>query len=288
MVHGMAVPDVAACLNCGAEMRGAYCASCGQKAPHTDLTLREFLHETTEELSHLDGKVPRTLKTLLTKPGLLTVDFLAGRRARWLPPLRVYLICSLAFFVSKPIVEAVTHRSTREVARISLGGSRTGELTAEERRAIEAGLPGRIFGADRLVRASRDQKRLNRAIDSSFPKAMFVLLPLFALLTNIAWRRRMPRYPAHIYLALHLHAAWFVVLAAGTVLMGVLASTAAAQAIGIVTPAYIAAYTYIAMRRVFGESRIRTLLKAAAIAPFYAVSLGATALALLGYAIFTM
>src|SRR5436190_16331864 len=109
------------CLNCSAELHGPYCATCGQRVPHRDLALREFLHETMEELSHWDGKVPRTLKALFLQPGRLTVDFLAGRRARWLAPLRVYLICSVAFFVSKPIVEAVTHRSAREVARISFG-----------------------------------------------------------------------------------------------------------------------------------------------------------------------
>jgi hypothetical protein len=68
------------CLNCGATMGGPYCASCGQKQPHPDLTLRELVHEATEELAHWDGKVPATLKTLFLKLGQLTMDFLAGRR----------------------------------------------------------------------------------------------------------------------------------------------------------------------------------------------------------------
>jgi hypothetical protein len=67
----------------------------------------------------------------------------------------------------------------------------THELTHWEGK----GLPARIFGVERLERAAANSAQLNRAIKSAFPKAMFVLLPLFALLTDVAWRRKMPRYP---------------------------------------------------------------------------------------------
>jgi len=50
------------CLNCGAPLVGPYCSACGQKDPKPDVTLREFVHDTTHELTELDGKVPRTLK----------------------------------------------------------------------------------------------------------------------------------------------------------------------------------------------------------------------------------
>lgn len=96
----MSAPN--ACLNCGAQLTGEYCGSCGQRkvVGQGDLTLREFLEDTTQELAHWEGKVPQSLKTLFLKPGQLTLDFLAGRRARWLPSLRIYLICSVAYFLS--------------------------------------------------------------------------------------------------------------------------------------------------------------------------------------------
>jgi hypothetical protein len=65
----MAGSTSAVCLNCGAALSGAYCARCGQKSTQPDLTLGGFLHETTHELTHWDGKIPATLKTLLLKPG---------------------------------------------------------------------------------------------------------------------------------------------------------------------------------------------------------------------------
>jgi hypothetical protein len=79
--------DAETCRNCQAQLSGRYCASCGQKQVSADPSLGELLSETAEELTHLEGKVPRTLAVLLFQPGCLTSNTLAGRRARWPPPL---------------------------------------------------------------------------------------------------------------------------------------------------------------------------------------------------------
>ena len=217
------------CLNCGCLLTGQYCAGCGQKRRDPDPTLREFLRETTQELSNWDGKIPSTLRTLFFSPGRLTLDVLAGRRARWLTPLRVYLICSIAFFASKPLAQSISHRTGREVAKITItnpDGSTA--LTPEMLEAVENGLPARIFGRDRLVRAALKNTELNREIDNVLPKGMFILLPVFALLTMAAWRRRLPHYPAHLYLALHMHSAWFGALAILTIVQAFLQAEIAA------------------------------------------------------------
>jgi hypothetical protein len=283
-----AVP-ITTCLNCDAELVGPYCARCGQKRPLIDLSLREFLHETTQEVTHWEGKVPATLKTLFTKPGLLTLDFLEGRRARWLPPLRLYLICSVAYFLSGPIVEAISHRSAREVAKITLtnpDGSTT--LTPEGRAQIEQSLPGRLFGRERLERAVANSDKLNRAIETAYPKAMVVLLPLFAFLTRLAWRRKMPHYAAHLYPALHLHSAWFGILAVATLFIPFIESQTVLSTVGFVILAYIVAHSLIALRRVFGDSWGRTIAKAAAVGVAYGICLFAVSLLLLMYALWTI
>jgi Protein of unknown function (DUF3667) len=74
------------------------------------------------------------------------VDYFAGRRARWLSPLRVYLICSIAYFASMPVIEAITHRSPRLMMEVTLTNDQGGTtLTPEERARLAAGLPGRVF-----------------------------------------------------------------------------------------------------------------------------------------------
>jgi len=278
-----------ACLNCGAPITGSYCANCGQARVHTDPTLHEFLHEATHELVHWEGKIPHTLRALFVQPGRLTLDFLAGRRARWLPPLRLYLICSVAFFLSGPLVEGITHRPPRHIAQFSLRGDKSsGALTPAERTALADGLPARVFGIDRLERAAADNTKLDRTIDSVFPKAMFVLLPMFALLTRVVWRLAAWRYPAHLYLALHLHAAWFGTFAVAKVAGAFTSSETLAVAIGFVAFAYTVWYTLLGLRRVFGDAWIKTVAKAGLVVALYALCFLPTGLLLLAYAIWKM
>src|SRR3954471_20435869 len=87
------------CRNCGVPLQGQYCHACGQKAAHLDVSLRELVQEAIHEFAHLDdSKIVQTLKLLLFKPGELTAEFLRGRRSRYVPPIRLYLVCSLLFF----------------------------------------------------------------------------------------------------------------------------------------------------------------------------------------------
>lgn len=254
------------------------------------LTLGAFLKETTEELTHWDGKVPATLRTLFLRPGALTIDFLAGRRARWLSPLRVYLICSVALFAGRALIDEVGLRPTREMAGVSFKreDGRTGPLTPEERQEIAKGLPARIFGVEQFERALTDPRPLNRAFESTLPRAMFILLPVFALLTNLAWRKAQPRYPAHLYVALHIHAAIFGAFLIFSLLVGVTRPDWIAAAIGLAFMGYVAWYGLTALRRVFGDSWPRTIAKAAAVGAVYFVFFSTVGMLLLAYAVSRM
>ena len=70
------------CLNCGAELAGRWCSKCGQKEVDPRPTVHELAHEALHEIAHVDGKLVRTIRLLLTKPGKLTREFLEGKRAR--------------------------------------------------------------------------------------------------------------------------------------------------------------------------------------------------------------
>ncbi|MGQ0642819.1 MAG: DUF3667 domain-containing protein [Gemmatimonadaceae bacterium] len=276
----------ASCLNCDAPLSGPYCASCGQKQGPNAPTLREFLHETTAELTDLEGRVPRTLLTLLREPGRLTQDFLAGRRSRWLPPLRLYLICSIAYFLASALGEAITHRSERIFAQFTVRDqSGRVSLTPEGRQQVSQLLPARFFGVERLERALVNNASFTRTIESALPKAMFLLLPLFAAMTRVAWRRTGRTYPAHLYLALHLHAAWFAVITVTTILTTFVSSTAVLTAAGGLALAYIVWYSLVALRRAFGDPWHKTVIKVAVVGALYAASLNAASVAILSYAI---
>lgn len=93
------IAEAPRCLNCGAPLTGKYCAACGQRDdPHVH-HIGHFLHEAFEGLTHADSRLWRTLWPLLARPGFLTREFFAGRRQRYLPPFRLYIVVSLLFFI---------------------------------------------------------------------------------------------------------------------------------------------------------------------------------------------
>lgn len=71
-----ATDAVAVCASCQQPLSGRYCSHCGEKSldPH-DLTIRHFItHTVGREIVHVDGKTWRTLRSLLFRPGRLTLE----------------------------------------------------------------------------------------------------------------------------------------------------------------------------------------------------------------------
>lgn len=87
------------CLNCGARLSGQYCGTCGQRSVSRLISIWQLLAEAFGDLFELDSRLWRTLRPLLIRPGQLTRDYLLGRRARYMPPFRMYLVLSVIFFV---------------------------------------------------------------------------------------------------------------------------------------------------------------------------------------------
>ncbi len=93
------LPDNDDCLNCGTRLRGQYCGYCGQRATSRLISLWELTRDAFGDLFELDSRLWRTLTPLLVRPGQLTRDYLEGRRARYMPPFRMYLVLSVIFFI---------------------------------------------------------------------------------------------------------------------------------------------------------------------------------------------
>lgn len=61
-------------------------------------TVGEFVREFLQDQMALEGKLLRTLRVLVGKPGQLTLDYIDGRRQRYIRPLRLYLTLSVVYF----------------------------------------------------------------------------------------------------------------------------------------------------------------------------------------------
>ncbi len=252
------------CLNCGSAQVGAYCAKCGQKAGHLNPTIRELLHDVWHEVLHIDGKLLVTARVLLSRPGFLTCEYFAGRRAQYVPPLRLYLIFSLIYFGAMQLVPT----GAADRSRFNVTFRPSANATPAD---FQAGLESRGFKSQEEARAA-----INQALAHYIPHAFFILVPFFALLVWLVTRRSGLNYPQHLYFALHVHAAAFAISAISQAAWFVPNAAAAdwLRAIGVF---WMGLYVVIALKRVYRTSVVGALWRMAVIGPIYMTVILATA-----------
>src|SRR2546423_10674515 len=91
-------PALTHCENCGAELQGHWCSQCGQPAIEYRRSFRYVVADLLNEFLNWDSKFFTTIALLIFKPWRLTNEFLAGKRVRYVNPLRLYLLASILFF----------------------------------------------------------------------------------------------------------------------------------------------------------------------------------------------
>jgi hypothetical protein len=278
---GFCVIAAATCPNCGAGLAGRYCSNCGQAADVHVPSTRELIHEVLEGLTHSDSRIWSTLKYLLVSPGKLTLEFVAGRRAAYLPPFRLYLILSVAFF----LIASFSH-SQVEVIRVGDGNLHRTQESDCTNGSIDFGWlakhpewQARFQRACMAVVRDNGSSVLHAAV-AVMPKAMFVFLPLIAFLHMLMYWWPRHRYAVHLLFFLHLHAFFFFVEA----LLWLSDDAAAAwpriapldNVVAVVLNWAFVVYTVLAMRRVFRMGWWLTLAKALALSLVYFSMLGLT------------
>ncbi len=87
------------CLNCGTETTARYCPACGQENIEPKQSVWHLITHFFSDLTHFDGKFFITVKDLFAKPGYLSREYMAGRRVRYLDPIRMYIFTSAFFFL---------------------------------------------------------------------------------------------------------------------------------------------------------------------------------------------
>jgi hypothetical protein len=87
------------CLNCNSELHGRYCHQCGQENIEPKESVWGLISHFFYDITHFDGKFFGTTAKLITKPGFLPKEYMSGRRARYLHPIRMYVFSSAVFFL---------------------------------------------------------------------------------------------------------------------------------------------------------------------------------------------
>ena len=215
------------CKNCDTKlaMQDKYCGQCGQQFEEQQRSFVPFMVNSLHEMFDVDGKLWLTLKTLITKPGQVSLEYSQGKKVKYTPALRIYIAISVIFF----LLFATFHD-----------------------------LPS-------------GQKAFQSNLDL-YPKAMFVLFPFFAFLSNCFFRQSF--FINNLVFSMHLHSVAYLLLA----MIGSLENAENKHVIFIVLQApaalYFLWYYFTAFKTMYLAPWWQIILKSSAIYFIYMATLG--------------
>jgi hypothetical protein len=283
-----------ACRNCGEPAPLKFCPECGQETTLHPPTLGEFLHEFVGHYVALEGALWRTLRLLLTQPGRLTREYLAGRRRKYVLPLRLYLTCSFVFFlvlklmpVGAPhdatalgvdgghVVTLAQLQASADAAKAA-SGTASGAVaphrpTHESLKPVDCGAWNQrscnfveSFLNNTGTRFSDNPEETTRHMQAHMlawaPYLVFLLLPAFAGIMMLTYRSRHMTYGEHVVYSLHVHAFWFLLF---------LGIATLPDTIGGLLYLAVPVYGTMAMHEAYGGRWWTTIVRAAFASVFY-------------------
>ncbi len=244
----------ARCANCGAVLAGPYCHACGQSAETFERSIGLLLAETVEHLFHTDGRLVRTLPRLVFKPALLTNDYLAGRRTAQTPPLRLFLVVILLFFLAGSLGETIhpfgplfkADSSTDTVPTLSPGHN-----------PITQGLAAWLN--PRLIFAAAHQREFGTAAGAWLHRIAILFLPIATLLLAALFHSKRRRIFIFDHAIFSMHSLSFMVLL--FTLMTLMSIAAPLR--GLAPPLVLTApvHLFFHLRGVYGASVPGTLFR---------------------------
>jgi len=271
------------CLNCDAPAPESFCPRCGQATRERRAPFLSIVKEVLDHLS-LDAALPRSLFNLLLRPGSLTELYLAGKRASYVPPVRMYLVISLVFFV----IFAIRPPDVSEVD-VYVGGELVGPTKPEpgagprvrgtirildspdETDWLNAWVERRLLAGKRERFQQMDPQKLVDELFHGFQRhvklALFVFLPLLALALKLLFLRSGSLYFDHLIFALHFQSFLFLVLSLARIFHSLWLYAFAVLAL-------FPLYLVLALRRVYRQRWRWIVIKAVALGLAYFLLLG--------------
>jgi hypothetical protein len=240
------------------------------------------------------------------------VEFFAGRRTRYLPPLRLYVVLSVLFFAAAPFA------GKPRVVEVRLGsGGGNGAVNLAPLGEAFGSLPPAKPGETREDAARREcatveydgpwsarlrpalraacaktvldgGRSLGAALLHNLPRAMFVFLPLLALVLKLMYWRPPRHYVEHLLLLVHDHAFVFLIVMLYWLMAALLPGGGWGMLCGAAVMLYVPIYLYRSLRVFYAQGRLLTLGKLAVLSFAYALSATLTLMATLIYSAATL
>ncbi|HEX2866924.1 MAG TPA: DUF3667 domain-containing protein [Ignavibacteriales bacterium] len=279
MSHKHSKPE--ACLNCGYEFKDEnnYCPSCGQQNHSLHVPFKHLVLEFLEGTIHLDTKILQTFKFLLFKPGFLTREFNTGKRAAYVPPVRIYIFVSFVFFLLVGLMSGhksnKEHKSAKEDSKslVQIGPSDNSESTQKQVDSILASKQVKNSATNHFVwslvkkKSEEGDKEFSHSALKNISYLMFFLMPLFAFFVFLFNIGKGHYYYEFLIHSIHLHSFLFILFLIFLIVMTFFSSGWFVLAFFLVSVLYF----ILSMKNAFPQKIFSALWKSFTIVIIYGI-----------------
>jgi hypothetical protein len=227
------LPEDTTCRNCGAQTVGRYCHECGQDVlAGVGQPILKLIGQALAATFALEGKTPKSLAYLLIRPGFLSDEYKAGKISKYVHPVTLFWMSTLIFFallISQINTEKLINLNDQVTANSTPTGGYQMKISSHDTTNITNNLVDvdsttsdfPVFSEDstRMAKtAAKNEKPRENGMElgqiisktmiyfSKFaPYAVFLLIPIFALLLAVQFFRKKYFYIHQLIFALHFH-----------------------------------------------------------------------------------
>jgi hypothetical protein len=251
------------CPSCGRTRATFFCPTCGEEPLRPrDLSVPDMWGQFLRAFSTIDGRLARSFRTLLIRPGALSAAHVAGRRRFFLGPLQIFFIANAIFFA----VQSFTHFNI-------LSSTLDSHLHQQDWSPVAQALVDRRLVAKGVTLAAFAPGFDHAAVLNA--KALIILMALaFVPFLPALFPRAHRRFGAHVVFSLHLYAfilllfCLSLLLAEAQLRLGGagLASPAVDMSLTLFNLAACGAYLWFAIGAFYGSRGAARIVKAAGLA----------------------
>ncbi len=250
------------CPTCNVPVATPFCPTCGEHALHTrELTLRALFEQLFEAFTNIDGRLIRSFRFLVSRPGALTIAYLKGQRKPYIGPVALFLIINVIFF-------AVESMTGGEVFTTPLESHLKTQPWSE---AIQGVVAGRLQEQGTTLAAY--EPVFDQAIASKARSLIILMALAFSIAPALVFMRSRRPLMAHVVFSLHFYAFLLLLLCVAALIEGIHSSigffglewTTLDYTISSCLLIASAVYLYLAAGNVYGNRGIVGILKVTAL-----------------------
>jgi len=291
MGHGKIRHDKT-CLNCNYVVENKFCPNCGQENTEPKQSFHYLFTHFIEDLTHYDGSFWKTISALLFRPGRLTTEYIAGKRQKYVPPVKLYIFISFVTFLIPNLLPEYSFVEDQEAAKkqevkkvdedniaktpvVVMNGppiEDLQQLDSIQNRSDKEKMPRLQYYLYKYVIKNKDkaakaeaQEQIKENLKHNIPKVLFLYMPVFAFFLWLFHSKKRWYYFDSGVFTLHYFAFLLLLFTISTVLDWLFALVITGDAIpgiiGMATVSYAFFYFFRAHSTFFNERKYISRLK---------------------------